>query len=190
MKHVWRGMVAGIALLGAGAGCERTGNTLVDADTGRNYLVNTSFERGGAPTIVGWQEHQPDTGYVSFAADAPPGGGEFAVRLRNEWTFPGSIRQTLTGIEGRNVYRVGASAKVVPTGLFAGGDLSLQVQRSGVWVTTQSVHFTDTTWTDGSLVDTLTTGMTDSIAVVLSGDFGQFSSGYVLFDLVSLEVLK
>lgn len=170
-------------------GCSKSENQIVNPPSDSNLLTNGSFEIGGAGSLQGWSANTSDTAFVNFSTDVPPGGGSFSVRLRNEWSFPGTLWQTIVSTAGTHRYRLSAFGKAIRSNINAGGDMRIQFKQSGGWISTKSFHFSDTTWTSASLLDTLTTASGDTIAVNLRGNIDQFSFGYVLFDLVKLEKL-
>lgn len=180
-------MLAGISL--AMVGCPKSEDQITNPPSDTNLLTNSSFEVSGGASLQGWMVNTTDTAFVNFSTDTPSGGGSFSVRLRNEWSFPGSVWQTVALPSGTHRYRLTALAKVVRAAMNAGGDMRIQIKQAGTWSTTKNFHFSDTTWTSASLLDTLTTVAGDTIAVRLRGNIDQFSFGYVLFDLLKLESL-
>jgi len=157
---------------------------------GSNLISNPSFEYKNAPTLDGWTPSTSDTAFVNFSEDVPPDGGSYSVRLRNEWSFPGSIRYAIAPVPGRDRYRLAVWGKAVKSGsLFAGGWMALQTTKNGIDTVQRYLHFTDSVWTYGQFDVTIPAGTADSIIVQLRGNIDQWSYGYVLFDLCSLETL-
>ncbi len=178
------------AILLALTGC--SDNTIygVWPPAGGNLISNESFEYKNAPTLDGWTVVIDDTAYVNFVNDVPPGGGMYSVALRNVWTFPGTIRYSLPPVPGRDRYRLAVWGKAVRTGgLFAGGWMSVHTTKNGVDTLHRYLHFSDSVWTYGQFDVTIPAGTADSIIVQLQGNPDQWSSGYILFDLCSLETI-
>ena len=172
------------------SGCSGSGGEIVNPPTGISLISNGSFEFNRLPSLQGWTANVADTSYVNFSPSTPPDGGSYSVRLRNEWSFPGSIEYSVVSAPGTHRYRLHAWARAVLTGaLRAGGEMSILLDSSGNTTIRKSWHFADTTWTDAGLLDTLTTGTKDTVLIRLRGNIDQFSNGYVLFDLCTFEQL-
>ena len=177
--------VISLALLG----CSKSENQIINPPSDNNLFVNGSFEIGGASSLQGWQMNTSDTAFINFSTDAPIGGGSFSLRLRNEWTFPGAVWQTIVTSSGTHRYRLSASGKVLRSGVSADGWMSIAIKQAGTWSTTKSFSFYDTSWTEITILDTLTTASGDTLRVSLSGGGTQFSFGHTLFDLVQFQKL-
>ncbi|MDZ7260698.1 MAG: hypothetical protein ONB05_01070 [candidate division KSB1 bacterium] len=171
--------------------CRKSENAGVAPPTDANLIVNSSFERNGAPTLQGWNSNSVDTSYVNFSNDTPSGGGSYSVKLRNGWTIQSTIWYCLMPPIGTHRYQLSVWAKAMRSNALveAGGDVILMTKKGGVLSFRKSIHFADTVWTTGSLIDTLTTSSTDSVVVTLRGNIDQSSAGYVLFDLCRFEKL-
>jgi hypothetical protein len=171
--------------------CKKSENAVAAPPTDANLIVNSSFELNGAPTLQGWNSNSVDTSYVNFSNDAPSGGGSYSVRLRNGWTVRSTIWYCFMPPIGTHPYRLSVWAKAMRSNALveAGGDVILMTRNGGVSNPPKSIHFADTTWATGSLIDTLTTSSTDSVVVTLRGNIDQSSAGYVLFDLCRFEKL-
>ncbi|RCK72650.1 MAG: hypothetical protein IGBAC_0461 [Ignavibacteriae bacterium] len=170
-------------------GCSKSENQIVNPPSDTNLLVNGSFEISGGASLQGWQTNTSDTAFISFSTDVPINGGSFSLRLRNEWTFPGAVWQTIVPSSGTHRYRLSASAKVLRSGAMADGRISIGIKQAGIWNTTKSFSFSDTMWTEIVMLDTLTTVTGDTLRVSLAGGGTQFSFGYALFDLVKFQKL-
>lgn len=172
--------------------CGCRSDTITTPSSSQNFISNSSFESDGAPTMAGWKPNLEDTAFVNFSSEAPAGGGSYSVRLRNEWTVPGSVSYRIIPEVGTHRYKLSAFAKTSRsngTPILVGGDLMLLVSDSGNWSTRKSLHFSDSTWKSGTLLDTITTTPSDTIMVLLRGNLDQWSSGYILFDLCRFEKL-
>jgi hypothetical protein len=99
------------------------------------------------------------------------------------------VWQSIVPPSGTHQYRLSASAKVLRSGIMAGGWISIGIKQGWYLEHTKSYAFTDTTWREIAIVDTLTTVPGDTLRVRLNGDGTQFSFGYALFDLVHFQRL-
>jgi hypothetical protein len=171
--------------------CKKSENAVAAPPTDANLIVNSSFELNGAPTLQGWNSNSVDTSYVNFSGDTPSGGGSYSVRLRNGWTVRSTIWYCLMPPIGTHRYQLSVWAKAMRSNALeeAGGDVILMTRNGGVSSLRKSIHFADTIWATGSLIDTLTTSSSDSVVVTLRGNIDQSSAGYVLFDLCRFEKL-
>ncbi len=173
------------------AGCSKTGNGVVNPPQDNNLLTNGSFEADSSGSLQGWQIFYEDTAYVNFSKDVPPYGGSFSVRLLNNWSFAGYISQSIVPQEGSRVYQLSASAKLVDPGFFENwGTMRISVHRYGTEESNKSLNISDTSWISVSILDTLDIYPGDTLTVYLSGNKGQFTQGYILFDLVKLEKVE
>lgn len=172
-------------------GCSEFNEELINPPIDKNLISNSSFEINGAPSLQGWVKSSNDTSYINFSIDVPPDGGNYSVRLRNEWSFPGSIRYFIVPETGTNQYLLSVWGKVLPhtPAHLAGGDVSLFHINAGNWTLRKYLYFSDTTWTRDTLLDTLSTTSSDTLAIILQGNIDQFSYGYILFDLCKFEKL-
>jgi hypothetical protein len=173
----------------AAKGCSKSENQIVNPPSDTNLVTNGSFEIGGGASLQDWQTNSTDTALINFSTDVPINGGSFSLRLKNEWSFPGAVWQSIVPPSGTHRYRLSAYAKVLRSGIMAGGWISIGIKQGGTWNTTKSYAFTDTTWREIAIVDTLTTVPGDTLRVCLNGDGTQFSFGYALFDLVHFQRL-
>jgi hypothetical protein len=168
--------------------CNRT-ETVFSGITPTTILISSSFELGGAPSLQGWAANTSDTAIVGFSTDTPPGGGRFAVRLQNLWSFGGNVRAAFPAPSGIHRYKLSAWTKESWQGFGGQGSMSIIIKKPDAMFFHKRLNFTDTTWTLQMLADTVETGLSDSIIVSLAGDFGQFSGGWTLFDLCVFEKL-
>ncbi|MFH1198109.1 MAG: hypothetical protein V1720_20575 [bacterium] len=166
------------------AGCSKTDDTSTDPLPENNLLTNGSFEINGAASTSGWTEYYLESSVEKFSTDTPIGGGSFSVKLKNiGWMAASVLHQKLVVPPGTNRYRLTTYSKAIESQL-AGGEMSINIYKNGSWTTSKRMHFSDTTWTTGSLLDTISTETGDTISIRLNSDDSQFSRGYILFDLI------
>ena len=171
--------------------CKKSENGVVTPPADANLMANGSFEINGVATLQGWSSNDGDTSYVNFSNDTPSGGGSYSVRLKNGWTVRSTIWYSLKPPIGTHRYQLSVWAKAMRSNALveAGGDVSLMTRTGGASSLHKYIHFADTMWTTGSVIDTLTTSSTDSVVITLRGNIDQSSAGYVLFDLCRFEKL-
>lgn len=173
------------------AGCSENNNNIVEPPDDGNLIKNNSFEFNNNPSLNYWFNKSADTSYVGFSKDVPTDGGNYSVRLKNEWSFPGILVYFVMPPAGTHRYRLSISGKAIPNnpGSIAGGSVALFQMSSGNASPEGFIHFTDTTWTRDSIIDTLTTTGLDTLLIHLQGNIDQWSNGNVLFDLCTFEKL-
>jgi hypothetical protein len=181
-------IIIGVCMSLCVTACNKT-ETVVSGNTPTTVLIMSSFEVGGLPSLKGWTSNSSDTSVVGFSTDTPPGGGRFSVRLQNEWTSGGNVRAAFPAPSGVHRYQLSVWTKVSSQGVANRGSISILVKKPDAMFFHKNLRFTDTMWTMRSLVDTVETGLSDSIIVSLAGDFGQFSGGWTLFDVCVFEKL-
>jgi hypothetical protein len=188
LSPIW--MVLTIVLFEVCA-CSKSEDQLTNPLSHSGLLTNGSFELNGQPSLTGWTLSASDTAFVALSAEAPPGGGSFSLRLKNEWSFPGFVSQFVALSPGTHRYELTASARakrsVSPWD--AGGDMMILIKQGSSWTASKSYHFSDTTWVSAGLTDTLTAVQGDTVEIRLRGNIDQFSFGYVYFDLITFEKL-
>ncbi len=163
----------------------------------RNYNLRTldlvqngSFEFNGHPSLQGWLVDS-DTSNVSFSADAPPHGGDYSLSLNCDWIYAGYVESGMGVPAGKVILRFSVWGKAIRgQGWEAGAFALLYFKRGGILSGINGIFVTDSSWTFGSVTDTLNTLPGDSVVVALAGDEGQFAGGRALFDLCRLEVLR
>jgi hypothetical protein len=162
-------------------GCEES---IVSIDSGEyNLIRNSSFEKFFNPSLDGWVANS-DTPFVKFSRSTPRGGGFYSVALSHAWSFPGMITYEIVPPIGTHRYELSVWGKSIQKGfLLSAGRMSILIKREDVAYLRKWAYFSDSTWTYGSLIDTLTTDSLDTIIIMLSGSPHQFASGYVLFDM-------
>jgi len=171
--------------------CSGDEQSIVNTADENNLIKNSSFEFNNNPSLEYWDDTLTDSSYIGFSKDAPVDGGNYSVRLKNEWTFPGTIAYYIIPPTGTHSYHLSAFGKVVPStpGSIAGGIMALFHVSSGNSNLEGFVRFTDTTWTNSSLIDTLTTTVSDTLIIRLQGNIDQWSNGNILFDLCTFVKL-
>lgn len=182
--------MAAAAIIVATTGCSKSDEVLVGPPSDHRFITNGSFESNGLPSLEGWIDNTSDTALVNFSTDTPIGGGRFSIRLRNQWSFPGTIVCNIIPPIGTHRYQVSVWGKVLRANALglAGGELSTY-QKNSAELFRKGLHFADSTWTSGSLLDTLDARVSDTLMIMLRGNLDQFSSGDVLFDLCEIEWL-
>jgi|GEM_PF-2448171 len=133
---------------------------------GFSQVLNGSFEANGHPSLENWTIACEDG--ESFQ-DAPAGGGSWSLRFlagNLQGCFPRTAQQTLSDVSDGDIVEVSAWArqdeqKMSRTSLY------LKVF-SGETTTTLSVDTTTASeWTQLTVIDTLSLGENDSVAIVL-----------------------
>jgi len=163
--------------------------TVVSHEVG--LIANSSFEVGFSPSLYGWETNITDTSVIHFAKDAPVGGGLYSVWLKNQWTFPGEIKYKVIPPNGTHRYRLSVWGKAIRTNsLPSSGSIMLVLKHSDTDSLLSSIYFSDSVWTFVSEIDKLTTTTADTLLIMLRGNPGQFTSGYVQFDLCKLVKLE
>lgn len=167
-------------------GCKDSINPIENSDNS-NRISNGSFEISGAPSLNGWQSNSNDTSRISFSNTVPQSGGNYSIKLKNDWTSPGTISTKVIPLIGTHRYRLSAWAKVLTSGTKAGGEMSILTKRGLATTFGKSYQFSDTSWTFGELNDTITTATMDTVIIKLQGNSDQISFGHILFDLCVFE---
>lgn len=152
----------------------------------QNLIANSSFEQNGSPSIAGWQQSFPDTGVIHYSTDVPPGGGSYSLALNNQWGPLPQLQTFVAASPGIHRYQATLWSKVLPSVPYsvASGGLRIIHKRADTLVYRKTMFFGDSTWTEHSLLDTITTQPGDSLAISLAGGQTQWSFGLTLFDLV------
>lgn len=166
------------------AGCSKSSPTSPSASG--NLLSNPSFESNGSPSLQGWSHAYMDTSIFAFTSDVPPAGGKYSVAIDAVWGPPNTISQTVPVSPGDHQYKFSAWAKKIGFG----GQLQLYLERSGSLSLLKYIDVTDTTWTEYSLVDTLSVEGGDSLRVLISGGLSQLQAGTTYFNLCELKQLE
>ncbi len=162
-------------------------NSSTDTTGGQTELIlNGGFESGGVASLTGWTipiGQLIDT--ALFSRDVPIGGGSYSVQLYPGW-FPMENRVEYD-VVGRpsGVYKLTAWSKVGWGSSIGIGSISL-ARRSGGLMDRKKLLLNDTVWKKYTLLDTVSLGATDTLAVILSAGMTEVVSFQQRFDLVSL----
>jgi hypothetical protein len=150
-----------------------------------NLIQNSSFEINDQPTLQSWVA---DTTLAQFFQDAPPAGGKWSLRISPGWIpQEGFARTYISGQSAVGVYRVAFWAKSINGWK---GSASFGQWNQNAWVRSKRIYCDSTSWTQFSLVDTLSLQPNDTIAVHLSAGAVELSNGQILFDLVELKRIQ
>ena len=151
-----------------------------------DLIGNSSCEQGGVPSIAGWRQSYPDTGFIHFSSDVPVNGGQYSVSLKNGWGPLPSLQAIVPAPSGTHQYRISLWSKTLPLGplVYASGGVSIRQKAPDTLIFHKWLTFSDTVWTEHMLLDTIVTKQDDSLVVSISGGQSQWSSGQTLFDLV------
>ncbi len=172
-------------------GCRKSSDTISGPPSSTNLIMNSSFENNGNPSLEEWKSYVDDTSAINFSNSLPPDGGNFSVRLLNDWTSMAEIFYKVVPQSGTHAYRLSVWGRTIKPDSFlsASGNLSITLKTGDTQTQRKSLWFQDTVWTMYSLLDTVTTVSTDTIIIDLRAGMGQFSWGYTLFDLCKFEKL-
>lgn len=168
-------------------GCKESGSGSIEneEESSGNLLLNPSFESNGTPSLEHWSVQ--DTSLVRFSPDVPPGGGSFSVSIEANWGPSGFVRTAVPVPAGAHRCRLSWWGK--KTGQIYGG-ANLGIQKSDTLILFPKVSYTsDSTWTEYSSLDTITTEAGDELVVTFFGGVSQMQTGTTYFDLCSLEIL-
>jgi len=169
--------------------CNEMDTIIISPAIEGNILTNSSFEINGSPSITGWQLYEIDSTSLKFSNDVPPGGGKFALYIKNDWPYGPWLQQNVRTHQGHHVYRFSCWAK---SRYFADADVWFGLKTSDSIITLQHFSFGDTVWTCKSFVDTLNTTPGDSFYVNIFGpivDIARVGMA-VSFDLCEVEILR
>jgi len=169
--------------------CTKSDESITNPSSDGNLIANSSFEQNGSPSLSGWQTNTSDSTFISYSSIVPQNGGKYSIKLFNEWSFPGTIITNIVPPIGKHRYRLSVWGKAIKAGLNAGGDINISLKNGSSFNFRKYHHFSDTSWVQGELLDTITTTSFDTIEVKLRGNIDQFSSGHILFDLCKFEKL-
>ena len=161
--------------------CKKTNNSNEEPATVIELIHNSSFEMNGNPSRQGWLVD--DTSLCQLINDAPPGGGNWSMKIYAEWTFLHSARTTVAPSEGTHQFEFSVYGKMVKFH----GTAILFVKHADTLILRKFVTITDTTWTRYSFTDTISITSPDSLVVVLQGGSTNLVVGYTCFDLCSLK---
>jgi len=149
-----------------------------------NLLQDPSFESNGQATLNGWVVN--DTSIVHFANDAPPDGGKWSVAVNVIWIGPNMFEvpyQKVKLVSGTKIYTFSFWAKSSTVIKGMGSILALKADSI---VSYKYVRVEDSTWTNYTIADTISSDQADSLFVTISGGATELAGGKTYFDLCSL----
>ena len=158
-----------------------------------NLIANSSFETSKhLPDYCGWA----GTAYLldslgnqipPLVQDDPEGGGVWSVQLEPLWYPEEGMTETIIhGPTGNHIYKISAWMKTIDWT----GSMSLEHWRKGQKIAQKMISETSVDWQQFSFRDTLSVQPSDTLKVHLSAGSTEVSSGKVLFDLVSAEIIE
>ncbi len=156
-----------------------------------NLLLNSTFEENGQPSFQRWNTYNADSSSVIFVRTAPTHGGTYSIGLKNQWTIPGRISYSISGITGTHIYKFSIWERgFSELGFSTPGQMALSVLHGDIHTYGNSLSFSDSVWANKILLDTLTTSASDTILVSIGGSWSQWATGYHLIDLCRLEIIE
>jgi hypothetical protein len=158
---------------------------LADGSDSTNLIQNSSFETNNQPTLQFWIT---DTLLAEVLQDAPPGGGQWSLQLSPGWIPQEGFAQTyVSGQSGIGVYQLTFWSKSISGWK---GSVMIGQWSQMSWVQSNIIYCDSTTWTQYSLIDTLSLQIGDTIGVHLSAGRTEVAYGRVLFDLIHLRRIE
>jgi hypothetical protein len=152
-------------------------------------IFDSSFERGGRPTLVGWRIANPSV--TTLVPEPAPGGGEWSLGLEADWApTTGYVTKPILGVRNGDVLRLSAFVRAVDEQ--GGGSIALSVGPSyGLGGNrAKSVSTVSTSWTVLSVQDTVSLAPGDTVWVALSSFNTEITRRQGRFDLVALELIR
>ncbi len=165
------------------ASCGDPGEVVTSSVDQKNFILNSSFELAGEPSNDGWSFGGAP--FVKYAYQAPPSGGNICVLIK-ALDLGGAIRKTIPLPEGKNAYRFSLWGKIN----YYPGEVYFSQKRAGGFIKKRSISIEDTTWTHYSFVDTLDSGINDSLHIEVNGSNLYKVQAYTWIDLIQVEALK
>ena len=152
-----------------------------------NLLQSPSFEENDQPSLKGWIG---DTSVINFSNDVPPEGGKWSIFIygNNSLTLrpirPDQIIQKVKLLKGTYIYTFSFWAKADSiNGSFA----ILGTIKNDTSRLDKNLEITKPTWTNYTIVDTLSYANYDSVEVFFGAGYSfQGVQGKIFFDLCSL----
>lgn len=154
-----------------------------------NLISNSSFEQNGQPSLEGWTLSFPDTIYYQFSTDVPHRGGGYSLSLMSYGISIPAASATIKATPGFHSYRLKTFGKAKP-GNWVPGQIGLALKTRDSLVARTSLTFSDTSWTEYALSDTISAGPTDSIVIWFSPGFSHLDVVSASFDLVEFVELE
>lgn len=163
-------------------------DTVTNPTSGINLISNSSFDLNGTPSLQGWTVS--DTSGVRYSTDIPQGGSGYSIVLGAQWFAPwpnGSIFVGIPTQNGPHRYRLSNWGKKIN---ISGGVfiyLNRPTGNSSQFIAALPV--VDTLWTFYSRTDTITTIISDSLFINISGGGTEIASGTTYFNTCKFEKL-
>lgn len=156
------------------------------APTDENILLNTSFEKNGRFSTVGWSLPT----LSDSSNDVPPNGGNFSLKLKSnappdEYAFIKVPAKTQYSINKLTFWAksTGVSSNIP-------GKAVLSLIRNKAEIKSQSILIDQITWQSFNIQDTFNVAEGDSFMVKFSGGTNQLFSAEAYFDLCQLQGIK
>ena len=163
----------------------------------QNLITNPSFEQNGKPFCEGWYDgcgnefkDQCDSMSVCgtiIIKDSPSDsiGGKWSLQVYGSFPTSSSGITYVTGQEGTFVYQL----KFWMNSIHFQGEVYLGPYRNGTFNDYNFFSDFGQPWTEYTLLDTISTQVKDSIAVLLTAGLGDFCICDVAFDQIELTVI-
>lgn len=144
-----------------------------------NLIQNGSFERGGQPTLEGWQVQ--NEALTQLVAGGAPEAGRWSLRLEADWApTTGVVRALLPGVRNGDVLRVSAWIRAESGG---GGVIYLESQS---WQS-QPTFSDSQEWTQVAFTSAVSVASGDSLWLVVSSLPTEVQPRVGYFDRVRVE---
>jgi hypothetical protein len=149
-------------------------------------IANGSFEHHGNPSLDGWHQSYSDTNFVLFSTDTPLNGGHYSVSLLNNWGTP-ELQSFVAAPKGIYRYHLSVWSKSLPPVGWVGamGVIRIDHQTTDSLIHWKLLFFSDSLWTQYTLLDTINCDQGDTLIISISPGSGQWNWGRTLFDNVS-----
>ena len=165
----------------------------------QNLILNTSFESNGIFECQDWFDGcDEEITYICdsiiplpycgayYIDDTPTGGGSWGIYLSSSMLPPqGEVRTYITGLSNTYVYELKAWMK---TNDQSSGTIALGMLSQGQFTESMKVTDQSISWTQYTITDTLTTSVSDTIAIQLLAGYGTTDIGQAYFDLIELTI--
>jgi len=149
-----------------------------------NILVNSTFEKNGAPYEDGWKISPPPRGEI--VEDAPSGGGDYSLQLAAFDPEGGSATITVAAMEDKMIYKLSLWAKTnSPSSVIFFDQI-----RNGVVVSREEVDVSDSSWKEIFLTDTLNIAAGDSLRITFMERLSQLVQLKTNYDLCKLAAVE
>ena len=178
-----------LALLFAVSSCNKT-----DLEAGgglpisKLLLSDATFDSSGHPVLGGWKYGRSDVdSNAHFVKDVPPGSyASWSLALSPGW-IPSTefVHREFSNLS-TGIYELSVWAKVTQ----ANGRGNIIMARSALqpWIAFASVEVRDTNWHKYILLDTLTSKITDTLSVILTGGSTEVANWEVLYNTITLLI--